>query len=129
MPATLTALRARAVGQLRREDAAVWRQTSVRGSETTQPRRLFAIAFLANTLDLLLSWGAVMHYGLSVEANPFPLMAWGWAHGLIGAMAVKAALLAIVVAAAAMQPRYARPLLGLVAVAGILGAGSAVAVL
>jgi hypothetical protein len=91
--------------------------------------RLFALAFVANALDLLLSWLVIRHYGVRVEANPVPLMAWGWAHGLVGGLAVKAALLAIVVAAAAMKPRYERPLLLLVGIAGTVGAVSALIVL
>ena len=114
---------------LRRETSSTARSSVSRVSVRGQPTRLFALAFLANMLDLALSWPAVMRYGLGAEANPFPLMAWGWEHGLIGALAVKAALLAVIVSAAAMQPRYARPLLVLVGFAGMLGAISALAVL
>jgi hypothetical protein len=94
-----------------------------------QPTRLFALAFMANALDLVLSWVAVLQYGVRAEANPLPLMSWGWSHGFLGAMAVKAALLAIVVAAAALKPRHANPLLYLVGFAGAMGAISAVVVL
>jgi hypothetical protein len=129
MAARLTTPLVQAIGSLRRETAVVWPSRSTARGAANQATRLFALAFVANAIDLLLSWAAVMHYGVAVEANPFPLMTWGWAHGLVGAMAVKAALLAIVVSAAAMQPRYARPLLCLVAIGGIIGAVSALAVL
>jgi hypothetical protein len=99
------------------------------GTEPTWATRLFGLAFVANALDLALSYAAILRFGLQAEANPVPLMAWGWSHGLIGAIAVKAALLAIVVAAAAMHPHRARPLLYLVAIAGIAGAISAFVVL
>ena len=106
-----------------------WRGTASRDPELLWATRLFGLAFVANALDLALSWAAILQYGLPAEANPVPLMAWGWAHGLIGAIAVKAALLAIVVAAAAIHPHRARPLLYLVSVAGIVGALSAFVVL
>ena len=97
--------------------------------EPSRGTRLFALALLANAFDLGLSWIAVLRFGLAAEANPLPIMAWGWAHGLIGAMAVKAALLAIVVATAAIKPRHAQALLVLVGFAGVVGAVSALIVL
>jgi hypothetical protein len=106
-----------------------WQLPTVSADERLWATRLFGLALAANALDLALSWAAILQYGLPAEANPVPLMAWGWAHGLIGAIAVKAALLAIVVAAAAMRPRHARPLLYLVTIGGIIGALSAFIVL
>lgn len=102
---------------------------ALRTPEAHHVTKLFAIAFAANAIDVVLSWVVVRHYGLHVEANPLPLMSWGWTHGLVGAGAVKAALLAIVVAAAALQPRYARLLLGMVAIGGTIGAISALIVM
>ena len=119
----------REAGPLHGAGAARWRASSPRVVDSYRLTRLFALAFMANAFDLLLSWMAILRYGLTAEANPIPLVAWGWSHGLVGAMAVKAALLAVVVATAAMQPRHATALLCLVGFAGILGAASALIVL
>jgi hypothetical protein len=90
---------------------------------------LLALAVAANLLDLGLSWAAILRYGLAAEANPLPLVAWGWSNGIIGGLAVKAALLAVVVACAAIAPRHTRLLLALVGFAGVAGAVSALIVL
>ncbi len=66
-------------------------------------------------------------YGLSVEANP--LMRGALELGPLGGVAMKAALLAIVLSAAALGPRYRRVLLGLALVVGALGAASGLAVM
>jgi len=129
MAASLSTLTATSTDQRRDGDVTALESRSSAGATVHPITRLFALAFVANALDVILSWVVIRHYGLAAEANPLPFMAWGWTHGLFGAMAVKAALLAIVVATAAIQPKYARPLLGLVAVAGTLGAISALIVL
>ena len=82
-------------------------------------------ALLANAADLALAWLVVGTYGLRAEANP--LLAGSLSLGLLGGIAYKAALLAVVMAAAELGHR--RWLLWAVTAAGAIGAVSAVAVL
>lgn len=83
------------------------------------------LALLANAADLALAWLIVSTYGLGAEANP--LMAGSLSLGLLGGLAWKAALLAVVFAAAALGHRPW--LLWLVAAVGAIGAASALAAL
>ncbi len=77
----------------------------------------------ANAADLWLSWGIVTEYGLGAEANP--LMRGALGLGLLGGIALKAGLLAVVLAAAALNPRRSRLLVGAGIVVGLVGAASA----
>jgi hypothetical protein len=116
-------------GYLRDQDAPRLRAQSLDLRAAPRWTWLLGLAVVANLLDLGLSWAAILRYGLAAEANPIPLVAWGWSNGLIGGFAVKAALLAVVVACAAIAPRHTRLLLGLVGFAGVAGAVSALIVL
>lgn len=87
------------------------------------PSALLSVAVVVNALDLVLSWGVVSRYGLGVEANP--LMAGALAFGLLGGIAMKSSLLAVVAAAAALNPPRARALVGGVAFVGAVGVISA----
>lgn len=80
-------------------------------------------AVALNVLDLELSWMFVSRHGLSAEANP--LMAEALAFGLLGGIAMKAALLSIIFAAASLRPASARVLIGGAALAGAIGVISA----
>jgi hypothetical protein len=80
-------------------------------------------AIAVNAADLWLSWTYILAHGAG-EANP--LMAGALSLGLLGGLALKASLLAVVLAAAALKPRRARLLIAAVTVAGGLGALSAV---
>ena len=86
---------------------------------------MIALALLANAADLALAWLVVGTYGLGAEANP--AMSGALSLGLLGGIAYKAALLAVVMAAAELGHR--RWLLWAVTAAGAIGAASAVVVL
>lgn len=80
-------------------------------------------AIAANAADLALSWLVLQRLGIGAEANP--LMAGALGLGLLGGVAMKAALLSVILAAAALNPRLARVLLSLAVAVGTVGAVSA----
>ncbi len=84
---------------------------------------MIVAAIAANAADLALSWLVLQQYGLGAEANPF--MAGALSFGLLGGVAWKAACLSVITAAAALNPKRARLLLGLAVIVGVIGAASA----
>lgn len=84
---------------------------------------MIRLALAANVADLWLSWGAISVYGIEAEANPVMRAAFGL--GLLGGLAMKAALLSIIVAGAALNPRRRTILVGAALLMGMIGATSA----
>jgi hypothetical protein len=78
-------------------------------------------------LDLAAALLVTAVYGLAAEANPAMRAALGL--GPLGGLATKAALLAVIFAAAALNPSRARLLVGGGIASGVLGAVSALVVL
>jgi hypothetical protein len=89
--------------------------------------RVLVLLTVAQIADLALTTIAVERYGPSVEVNP--LVAGVLSLGLGGIVAWKAALLAVILAAAALNPRRQRLLLALALLSGVVGAASGVVVL
>jgi hypothetical protein len=82
-----------------------------------------ALTILAvHALDLAATLAVIGAYGVGAEVNP--AMRAALALGPLGGVAAKAALLAVILAAAALGPRYRRLLLGGALVVGCLGAAS-----
>lgn len=83
---------------------------------------MIPLLLAVHALDLGATLAVLQLYGLGAEANPF--MAGALALGPLGGIGAKCALLAVILAAAALNAR-ARPfLVGGAFIAGILGAGS-----
>ena len=76
----------------------------------------------AQLADLVLTVAAVERYGPSVEVNP--LVAGVLSLGVGGIVAWKAALLAVIIAAAALNAGRRRLLLSLALISGVVGAAS-----
>ncbi len=89
--------------------------------------QVLALITAAQMVDLVLTVVAVERYGPSVEVNP--LVAGVLTLGVAGILAWKAALLAVILAAAALNPRRQRLLLSLALATGVVGAASGVLVL
>lgn len=89
--------------------------------------RVVLLLAAAQLADLALTALAVARYGLSVEVNP--LVGGVLALGIGGIVAWKAALLAVILAAAALNPRWQRPLLAGGLLSGVVGAASGLVVL
>jgi hypothetical protein len=84
--------------------------------------RVLLLLTSAHLADLALTTLAVARHGPSVEVNP--LVGGVLALGIGGIVAWKAALLAVILAAAALNPRWQRPLLAGGLLSGLVGAGS-----
>lgn len=89
--------------------------------------RVLVLVTAAQIADLALTTIAVERYGPSVEVNP--LVAGVLSLGLGGIVAWKAALLAVILAAAALNPGRQRLLLALALLSGVVGTASGVVVL
>jgi hypothetical protein len=88
-------------------------------------RRYMAALIALQIADLATSLHAVALYGPSVEVNP--LVGAVLRLGVLGLVAWKCALLAVILAAAALNPRRRRVLLVGGLLAGIVGAASGLA--
>jgi hypothetical protein len=85
--------------------------------------RAFLVLLSAVQLaDLVLTARAVQRYGPLVEANP--LVGGVLTLGVVGLIAWKSALLAVILAAAALNPRRRDVLLAGGLLSGVVGAGS-----
>jgi hypothetical protein len=84
--------------------------------------RVLVLLTAAQLADLALTTLAVARYGPSVEVNP--LVAGVLSLGVGGIVAWKAALLAVIVASAALNPRWERLLIAGALLSGIVGTGS-----
>ena len=84
--------------------------------------RVLVLLTAAHLADLVLTTLAVARYGPLVEVNP--LVAGVLSLGVMGIVAWKAALLAVIVAAAALNPRWARLLIAGALLSGIVGTAS-----
>jgi Domain of unknown function (DUF5658) len=89
--------------------------------------RVLLLLTTAQLADLLLTTLAVARYGPSVEVNP--LVAGVLSLGVGGIVAWKAALLAVIVASAALNPRWERLLIAGALLSGVVGAASGLVVL
>jgi hypothetical protein len=90
-------------------------------------RRFLALLCAVQLADLALSLLAITRYGPAVEINP--LVTAVLSLGVVGLFAWKCALLAIIVAAAALNPRFRAFVLGGGLLSGTVGATSALVAL
>ncbi len=81
--------------------------------------RLVSVAQVA---DMAFTLGAVARFGPQAEANPLVAAALGL--GVLGLVAWKCSLLAVILSAAALNPRYREPLLLGGLASGAAGAAS-----
>ncbi|MDH4132539.1 MAG: DUF5658 family protein [Gemmatimonadota bacterium] len=88
---------------------------------------IIAALSVAQLADLVLTVAAVDRYGPTVEVNP--LVAGALSLGVLGIVAWKAALLAVVLAGAALNARWRSLLLAGALISGLVGATSGVVAL